>query len=213
MGSKTIKERKIMMLLIRIKDKDSKPISQLLVKVKNEKIASDEFNSAVALKSIMPTGSELPSCDLSKAAMGLFKNSAKLKKINLGKIETALSFRKAIAKALTKANLEFATASTAEIEKAIDNFASCGSQEEVDNVFKLLHDTLMMDEKSSAAMNNGSLLILTISYSGSRNNLNKATYFRLQAVKNYRFTEFDKIMPKKDANLCKICLEANGIKY
>lgn len=213
MRFKVIKERKMMMLLIKIKDKDLKPISQLLVKVKDEKMASDEFNSAVALKDIMPTGTELPDCDLSNAAMGLFKNSAKIKKINLGKIETALSFRKAMAKALTKVNLEFATASTAEIEKAIDNFASCGSQEQVNNVFKLLHNALMMDEKSSAAMNKGSLLILTIGYSGSRKNLNKAVYFRLQAVKNYRFTELDKIMPKKDANLCKICLEANGIKY
>lgn len=213
MGVKAIKERKMNMLLIKIKDKDLKPMAQLLVKVKDKAMPIDEFNSAVALKSIMPNGIELPDCDLSNVAMGLFKNSAKIKKINLGKIETALSFRKAIAKALTKANLEFATASTAEIEKAIDNFASCGSKKEVDDVFKLLHNSLMMDEKSSATMNNGKLLILTIGYDGSRNNLNKATNFRLQVVKNYRFTELDKIMPKKDANLCKICLEANGIKY
>lgn len=213
MGIKAIKEREMNMLLIRIKDKDLKPMAQLLVKVKDKVMPIDEFNSAVTLKSIMPNGSELPSCNLSKAAMGLFKNSVKSKKINLGKIETALSFRKAMTKPLEKANLEFATASTAEIKEAIDNFVNCGSQEQVNNVFKLLHDTLMMDEKSSAAMNNGSLLILTIDYSGSRNNLNKATYFRLQAVKDYRFTEFDKIMSKKDANLCKICLEANGIKY
>lgn len=201
------------MLLIRIKDKDLKPMAQLLVKVKDKAMPIDEFNSAVTLKDIMPNSTELPDCDLSKAAMGLFKNSVKIRRINLGKIETALSFRKAMTKPLEKANLEFATASTAEIKEAIDNFVNCGSQEQVNNVFKLLHDTLMMDEKSSAAMNNGSLLILTIGYSGSRNNLNKATYFRLQAVKDYRFTEFDKIMPKKDANLCKICLEANGVKY
>lgn len=201
------------MLLIKIKDKDARPITQLLVKVKDETMAIDEFNSAVALKKVMPNGTDLPNCDLSKAAMGLFKNSAKIKKINLGKIETALSFRKAMTKALTKANLEFATASTAEVEKAIGNFASCGSQKEVNDVFKLLHDTLMMDEKSSAEMNSGDLMILTIGYSGSRKNLGKATYFRMQAVKDYRIAELDKIMPKKDANLCKICLEANDIKY
>lgn len=201
------------MLLIKIKDKDLKPMAQLLVKVKDEAMPIDEFNSAVALKDIMPKGTELPDCDLSKAAMGLFKNSVKIRGINLGKIKTALSFRKAMAKPIEKANLEFATESTAEIEQAIDNFFRCGSKEQVDDVFKLLHNTLMIDEKSSAEMNNGKLLMLTIGYNGSRNNLNKATYFRLQAVKDYRFTELDKIMSKKDANLCKICLEANGIKY
>lgn len=213
MRFKVITERKINMLLIKIKDKDSRPIAQLLVKVKDDTIAIDEFNSAVALKSIIPNGNDLPDCDLSKAAMGLFKNSAKSKKINLGKIETAFSFRKAMTKPLEQANLEFATESTAEIEQAIDNFFRCGSKEQVDNIFKLLHSTLMMDEKSSAEMDNGKLLILTIGYNGSRKKLGKTIYFKLQAVKDYRIVELDKIMPKKDANLCKICLEANGIKY